>query len=278
MANVNAKVEAIGPDEAAKILEGCTKNRDVSQRIVDRYSKAMDEGKWALNGESVVIGKDGRLVDGQHRLWAVIQSGRTVDFLVVRGVDPDAFETCDQGMNRTPTHALQAAGVPGAAPVAAILRFRDYYKRNAGKLPSITSLASGRIDHGDIIRTASGNQVLEMAAHWFYRVKRTNKSIPAGPFGALAYLASSAGQIDDVDGFLDGFCDIERSLPDVREFHNHVMRASASKFRNQWGHIVMFGILIKTHNAVATGKPIKVFRITQDEPFPAVYGLRGSGW
>lgn len=278
MARVTSNVETIGPDEAAKILEGCGKNRAVSQHTVDRYAKAMEDGKWALNGESVIVGRDGRLVDGQHRLWAVIQSGCTVDMLVVRGVDQESFETCDQGMNRTPTHALQAAGIEAARAIAPIMRWRAYYIATAGKTPTVGTHIHSKPDHGELIRAVKSHPGLESAAHWLYRMKRTNKMIPCGPFGAFAYLVAESGAVGDVDGFLEGFRDVEHALPDVREFHNHMLRSGPTRYRSVWGHVSVFGLLIKTHNAVVTGNPMRIFRMSQGDPFPHVAGLRGSAW
>lgn len=111
MSGVAARVEEIGPDEARRYLTrnaGC--QRKVSRPRVERYARDMAAGRWALNGETIAFDSEGRLVDGQHRLHAVARSGATVPMLAVRGVEPGAFPTIDQGFSRTASAVLGTNG------------------------------------------------------------------------------------------------------------------------------------------------------------------------
>jgi hypothetical protein len=66
-----SSVEMITPQKAVEILD--TKNfnnRPVSQFTVDRYAQEMKAGRWKLNGEPIIFGKSGRLIDGQHLCWS----------------------------------------------------------------------------------------------------------------------------------------------------------------------------------------------------------------
>ena len=49
----------------------------------------MQDGKWRLNGKTICFDSTGRLLNGQHRLSAVVRSGVTLTTVVVRGLDPD---------------------------------------------------------------------------------------------------------------------------------------------------------------------------------------------
>lgn len=70
------------------------KNRRISPVHVNRLANEMVAGRWAMNGETIVFDQDLTLVDGQHRLTAIVRSGVTVEMLVVTGVeDPRAFAT-----------------------------------------------------------------------------------------------------------------------------------------------------------------------------------------
>ena len=44
---------------------------------------------------------DGTLLNGQHRLWGIVESGQTLDFYVMRGVDPAILLVLDQGSLRS---------------------------------------------------------------------------------------------------------------------------------------------------------------------------------
>jgi hypothetical protein len=94
-------IEKIGPEKAKKILEANTCNRNVRQSKVDEYAAAMTLGRWHSTGQGIVFLDDGSLGDGQHRLYAIIQSGVTLDMIVVRGVSPSAMAGIDVGAKRS---------------------------------------------------------------------------------------------------------------------------------------------------------------------------------
>ena len=75
---VNIIVEDLTPNKAEKYLKSNTQNRKLNQRRVDVYKNDMINGRWKQNGIPIIIGDDGILKDGQHRLSACIRSGITL--------------------------------------------------------------------------------------------------------------------------------------------------------------------------------------------------------
>lgn len=108
--NIRTKVEMITPDKAKRYLKSNESNRTISNTLVQRLSRDMKAGKWELNGEAIVFSADGKLIDGQHRMTAVVKSGVTVPMLVVRGVNADARFTIDHGRARTAGDVLRMKG------------------------------------------------------------------------------------------------------------------------------------------------------------------------
>lgn len=53
-------------------------NRNLRGQVIASYARDMKSGAWVLNGETVKIASNGQLLDGQHRLNAVVESGQTV--------------------------------------------------------------------------------------------------------------------------------------------------------------------------------------------------------
>lgn len=104
---VTVSFESITPETAAKYLEHNLHNRALSGDDVAKYARAMADGRFALNGETIKFSRSGRLIDGQHRLHGVIASGRTVTMLVVRGLDEDAMVTVDVGRPRNVADLLR---------------------------------------------------------------------------------------------------------------------------------------------------------------------------
>ena len=104
----------IAPDLALEWLEKTnTNNRKVSQKHVDRLARDMTDGKWVLTHSGIAFGPDGTLLDGQHRLWAIVESGVSVEMFVWRNVEPEAMMTIDCGKTRSMADILNIAGENG---------------------------------------------------------------------------------------------------------------------------------------------------------------------
>ena len=104
----------IAPDLALEWLEKTnTNNRKVSQKHVDRLARDMTDGKWVLTHSGIAFGPDGTLLDGQHRLWAIVESGVSVEMFVWRNVEPEAMMAIDCGKTRSMADILNIAGENG---------------------------------------------------------------------------------------------------------------------------------------------------------------------
>lgn len=134
----------IGPKEAQKLLEGNEANRRIKKVHLEWLVLQMNEGKWRPEtGEAIKISKTGKLIDGQHRLLAIIKSGKTYEFLVVEGLEDEIYSVVDSGVSRTAGDSLFVIGVTNAYAAAAMIRayaalkdeeydgFRNYKKVNA---------------------------------------------------------------------------------------------------------------------------------------------------
>jgi len=85
----------VTPQRATAWIEGHTDNRPLSDGHVRRIADQIKSGKWKVNADTIKFTDDGQLIDGQHRLWAIIEANIPVDALVATGVDRDAFATID---------------------------------------------------------------------------------------------------------------------------------------------------------------------------------------
>jgi hypothetical protein len=104
----------IDPEQALRWLDTCnTNNRKVSDKHVQRLARDMAEGKWVLTHAGIAFGPDNTLLDGQHRLWAIVESGRTVEMFVWRNVDPETMIAIDCGKMRSMADILNIAGANG---------------------------------------------------------------------------------------------------------------------------------------------------------------------
>ena len=90
---LTVEVETITPEKATEYLGHNAMHRKPKQKKIDKYVSEMVNGEWKFNGKSLIFDSNGRLLNGQHRLYAVIQSNVSLTTLVVRGVDPSVLET-----------------------------------------------------------------------------------------------------------------------------------------------------------------------------------------
>jgi len=122
------EIVTITPDIARRLLEVNNENRPVRQRIVDSITHDIVNNKWKLNGETIIVSKDGQLNDGQHRLLAVVKANKPVQSAVMFGVARDTRTTVDMGAQRTVGHFLGMSGIHNGAMVGAMARLMLIYK------------------------------------------------------------------------------------------------------------------------------------------------------
>ena len=99
--HLSMEIVRVSPSMAEKMLGRNTRNRSLNQRQVTRWAQSMTAGEWLVTGEAIKIASTGDLLDGQHRLAAVIESGCTVLMLVVKGLHPETQDVMDTGRART---------------------------------------------------------------------------------------------------------------------------------------------------------------------------------
>lgn len=92
----------VTPDQAEQWLESQAKNRKISLRRVGLYAAAMKRGDWMVTNQGIAIDEFGALIDGQHRLRAIIEAQMSVELLVIRAAPNKSQLVLDQGAKRLP--------------------------------------------------------------------------------------------------------------------------------------------------------------------------------
>lgn len=118
----SASIVYVDPTIAARWLERNHVNRNIRAAKVATYARDMAAGNWHNTGEPIKFAADGRLLDGQHRLTAILSAGVTVPMFVVRGLVPDAQAFMDTGASRTSSDALAMRGYKNSVALGAITR------------------------------------------------------------------------------------------------------------------------------------------------------------
>ena len=137
-------VKALSPAEATALLAGNTNNRALNKRAVARYSAAMQRGEWRIGNDAICLAADGTLLNGQHRLNAVAESGCTVQLLFREQVDPADLKAMDQGTKRIGADIATLVGHRMTKPQAKALRLlgTDWNFTLTMPTPSVDELIS----------------------------------------------------------------------------------------------------------------------------------------
>lgn len=96
--------------------------RAITTRRVTTYASAMSRGQWRVTHQAIAIDPDGVLIDGQHRLAAVVMARKVVRMAVAFDVPRESFDVLDTGFARTASSILHIAGVPDANALSAAAR------------------------------------------------------------------------------------------------------------------------------------------------------------
>lgn len=118
----------LSPALAYVLLKRNEANRPISEAGIDRLKRDISEGRWEFNGESIILSKDGKLNDGQHRCRAVIETERSIRMVIAFGPERDSRLTLDQGVARTVGHYLGMHGYADANHIATIAKYVWQYK------------------------------------------------------------------------------------------------------------------------------------------------------
>ena len=94
-------VMMVTPALAESFLLANTDNRTKRGWWVGSLTGMIKRGEWIPTHQGVAFSKSGKLIDGQHRLEAIVESNISVEMLVVTDVRDDAYKVLDNGIKRT---------------------------------------------------------------------------------------------------------------------------------------------------------------------------------
>jgi hypothetical protein len=135
--------ERVDPQTAVAWLARNKDNRRPKPAVIAQYARQMAEGLWRDdNPDPIIFDTRGDLINGQHRLEAVVQTGQDVTMLVYRGVHPSLRDVLDTGTRRTSSDLLQivaklapARATNFAAAIRGIAAWEHFPKRGPMETP-----------------------------------------------------------------------------------------------------------------------------------------------
>lgn len=148
IAKPTSSIVQVTPEMAGEWLAGNTVNRKIRQAPVNQYASDMLAGRWTLTGDAICFSPDGLLLNGQHRLNAVVSSGMTIPMLVMRNIPAEAMGNMDAGAKRSQADFLNFQGETHTAALASALKLALIY-------------SDGRLYRDRKVQSTSNGELLE---------------------------------------------------------------------------------------------------------------------
>jgi hypothetical protein len=269
--DVQARLISVTPELAAKWLELNDHNRGVVTARVDQYAADMRRGEWRVNGEAIKISADGKILDGQHRLLAVLEADVAIETLVITGLEPDAQETMDQGRARSLADVFKLRGEKYHNPLATATRtlalFELYGEVVQPAYQPAPSVAQAS-------RTLERNPELRDSVAFAYGLRRP--WMPSSQMGALHFLFAIVDR-EAADDFLTKLRTGEGLGAADAVYVLRELLIEAHMERNPFPHRTQLALIIKAWNAYLAGETTTRLTWTpggaRPEPFPRIAGL-----
>ena len=251
----NIKITNVTPELAEQWLAKNTHNRNLRKPVVNAYASDMANGDWSWNGEAVKFAKDGTLVDGQHRLSAIVQSGVTVKMLVIRGVEKESQHTMDTGAKRTSGDMLKLRGEKNYNPLAAGIRACILWEQGAR---SFTGRSGGtQTTNTQILRYLENNPVMREYASKFQSLK-LHVPMPAS-IGFLAHKLFYGIDYDDAEHFFNRLASDEGHYKgDPIYALRKILLSPKEAGKLQYTPTYKLAVMIKAWNKFRAGEEVKL--------------------
>lgn len=261
----------VAPHDARAILDCNIHNRNLNTRRVSEIAGAIMRGEWKVSPDCIHLARDGRLLNGQHRLHAIQKAGIAVPCLVLVGGDVENQEITDSGRKRSFSDVLVLRGEKNAKRVASIVSAIWSFEESG--IPEAESRSV----------TPTPQQLLEVFnRHLGIRetVKALNETLPGIPpatHGALLYLFSKVHR-DDATFFFDRYKDgvgLEAGSP-ILTLRNRLVAESARGGSNDLKRTVRVAFIVRAWNAYRDGE--RLLRLqwkpggAHPEKFPKING------
>lgn len=252
--SITARIETITPARAKELLERNTANRKVSPTSLAKIRAALTQGEWVVNGEAIKISTEGRILDGQHRLIACVETGINLETFIIEGLPDETQDTMDTGKARTLANVLEINGHSNTAETAALLTALERLQKWG-----IEAAAFGSAGYPVTVQQALRRLAKEPHIETLAKLsKRTNRIGLPGKISGLLYYVFSGIDAEDCQDFFDRLVngnDLGAGHP-ILALRNRLMslKEDGHSLRN---YRETTAITIKAWNAYRNGAQIK---------------------
>jgi len=260
----------ITPAIAKEYLKRNTSNRPLSKRRVSEYAGVMKKGGWREDTlEIIKFDKTSRLIDGQHRLEAIVLSGASVCMHVAFGLTSSVFDVLDTGKGRGSSDVLAMHGVPNHVIVSSMIKALRLFKAGR-RFNGATNVGNTNKEILEDYKLRSAFYDSIAAAASKYRRVGGN-ILESGTTGMLLALFTEKNPEQAKCFFDQLFSIVPNRHTSVLTLHNILLKDRLS-LKSKMDTTHKYAIIIKAWNAFILNKEVNILRFSPNaaEKFPTI--------
>jgi len=272
--DISVSIVYITPEIAKNYLSYNTKNRTKSDNSISFLTQQMKKGLFIENGESIVFDKNMTLTDGQHRLMAIIKSGKSYHIPVVKNVNIKSMATYDTGRNRSASDVLSINGYQYPNLISAFIKL--IYKYEVKGSTSACASSWNRTDvqtNQQILNYCKANydwihkMVIEVTA--IYN-KSEFKVLSKSNFCYIAYMLGGKKPNAKVYEFMKNLYGLARTEDTATSYlYGKLYKSKINK--EPLGFYWLLGMSIKAYNYFIDGNPsVRFFKFNAEQELPKI--------
>lgn len=259
--------QTVTPEQAKSWLAQNTNNyRKMTQRTVKTYARDITAGRWKYNHNAIMIAADGTLLDGQHRLAAIVLANKPIVTDVVFGADISIADSLDNGKMRHATDIAAWEQLENTSVGCAIARMLILHDeglllstsggKNTGACPSRQEVVD---------RFRRDNEAIQRGI----RVTDKCKTLMPGSIAGICFLLFDRLDSEMAERFFVSL-GTGAGLEDgsaVHRLRERLIDNRGSKAKLPSYYLI--ALTIKAWNYFIYGRKMRYLRWKEDEPFPA---------
>jgi hypothetical protein len=254
---ITYKETLITPQMAKELLAGNDHNRRIKAPVVLRYAYDIINGRWVSEtGEAIKISVSGKVLDGQHRLHAIIKANKAVSMCIAYGCSDDIFTVLDTGSMRNASDVFKIRDVKNGNNIPSILG--TYNQLNANRKGSIQKnykSTNAMLLAQYELSPEYWQEVSRKSQNWYHSFSRVLSPSQIGGF----YAHFSDISNDDADVFIDQLC-TGRDLQSNAILLLRVKLTDDKIATRKMGVTLKYALIIKAWNAFRTKQALKILK------------------
>jgi anti-sigma28 factor (negative regulator of flagellin synthesis) len=265
------RVVDISPGDAEGMLARNHDNRPLDKGRVAQLREAIKRGEWLVTHQGIAFAgamSDSRLLDGQHRLEAIRQSGRTVPMLVFEHVPPETFCVMDTGRARTASTVLAMQGEHDSSLLAATIRHIHLFQ----SMPDLEWKGQrSRLTNSQVLTFLEKNRDKVTEACGIARAMSKDRLIIPTSAAVGYYATREASPSVDQKAWVHGVttgANLSPGDPRLALRNALISLGTGSSGRRRSDSRGQLGLYLKAWNAWVLQKPVKQLRFQRGERMP----------